>query len=463
MYCICFFQSLGSNEFETGSSKLSSFVQHLNTTILASNMIIDSKEAKELIQKSVVKDIQGIKVGIVGFLTPWSTFNKDLKINFIDEVIAVENEVAKLKASGVKIIIALGHTDLKTVAKIASIEGIDLVINGKENQFSANGTVLGDITLEKDVGNNSLKRVPVVQSHAYNKHLGKIHAVFNTEGEISDFEVDWILLDDKVIQDVETSNILERYKRDVSASTPIGSTVVLLDGNTCSTEECNFGNLVADSIVYYYAIRHHQSERWTDAPVAIINGGIFSDNIRPLVRPFTVSRRDLLSTIADTSNLVVVTMNGSVLKQVLEQSVEEYSSSNPTDSFLQLSGIRVVYDLGKEPGSRIFSAVVRCWDCSIPDFFAINDTTSYKIIMPSSTLASGKSGYSMLKDLPKVELDYDAVTCTEEYIKMRSPVYPEVAERIVLLNKDALVPDSASVLSSSIMLFMVTILRFCVA
>lgn len=453
-----FFQSLGSNEIETGSSELSPFLQHLNTTILASNIIIDSKETNGIVQKSVVKDIKGIKVGIIGFLTPGSTSYKDVKINFIDEVIAVENEVAKLKAGGVKIIIALGHSDHKTVAKIASIEGIDLVINGKENQFTPNA---GDSISEEVREHNSVKRVPIVQSHAYNERLGKIRAVFNTKGEITDFEGGWILLDEKVNKDIEMTDILERYKREVSASTPIGSTVVLLDGNRCRTEECNYGNLVADSIVYYYAIRH-QGERWTDAPVAVISGSFFTDNIRPLVRPFTVSRQDLLSTIADKSNLVIVTMNGSVLKQVLEKSVEEYSSNNPKDSFLQFSGIRVVYDLKKEPGSRIISAVVRCWDCSIPDFFAINDTTSYKIIM-QSTLASENSGYSMLKDLPRIELNYDAVTCTEEYIKMRSPVYPEVAERVVLLNTDAVAPDSASALSSSVIVFMVAILRFCIA
>ncbi|XP_045774953.1 uncharacterized protein LOC123873896 [Maniola jurtina] len=426
--------SLGNNDFENGSTELSPLLQHLDTAILASNVIIDTKEAKHTIQKSIVKDIQGINVGIIGYLTPISDGNDS--VEYIDEVRAVNEEVAKLKANGVKIIIALGHSELAKAVELATeVDGIDLVINGHKNLFSSNGVNIEDSTIEEIVVvQKSLKRVPVVQSYAYNKHLGKIHIVFNADGDISDYKVDTILLDDTVDHDAEITDIIQRYKRDVSASTPIGSTVVFLEGTSCKVEECNFGNLVADSMVYYYAISH-QGERWTDAPVAIISGNTFAGNIRPLVRPFRVSRQDLITTIAESSNLVVVTMSGVVLKQVLEHSVSEYSAHKQSDRFLQFSGIRVVYDLEKERGSRLVSAVVRCWDCSIPEFFAINDTASYKIIMPS-TLASGSYGFSMLANQTKEELNYDAITCTEEYIKKRSPVYPEVAERISLGNHE---------------------------
>nr|XP_034834351.1 uncharacterized protein LOC117990957 [Maniola hyperantus] len=425
--------SLGNNELENGSTELSPLLQNLETAILASNVIIDTKEAKQIIQKSIVKDIEGIKVGIIGYLTP--ILDGDDTIEYIDEVRAVNEEVAKLKANGVKIIIALGHSALTKAVELATeVDGIDLVINGHKNLFSSKANIEDSTKKEIVVVQKSSKRVPVVQSYAYNKHLGKIHIVFNADGEISDYKVDSILLDDTVSENAEITDIIQRYKRDVSASTPIGSTVVFLEGNTCKVEECNFGNLVADSIVYYYALRH-QGERWTDAPVAIISGNSFAGNIRPLVRPFRVSRQDLITTIAESSNLVVVTLSGVVLKQALEHSVSEYSTHKQSDSFLQLSGIRLVYDLEKERGSRLSSAVVRCWDCSIPEFFAINDTASYKIIMPA-TLASGSYGFSMLANQTKEELDYDAITCTEEYIKKRSPVYPEVAERISLGNHE---------------------------
>ncbi|XP_069361107.1 uncharacterized protein [Maniola hyperantus] len=410
--------SLGNNELENGSTELSPLLQNLETAILASNVIIDTKEAKQIIQKSIVKDIEGIKVGIIGYLTP--ILDGDDTIEYIDEVRAVNEEVAKLKANGVKIIIALGHSALTKAVELATeVDGIDLVINGHKNLFSSKANIEDSTKKEIVVVQKSSKRVPVVQSYAYNKHLGKIHIVFNADGEISDYKVDSILLDDTVSENAEITDIIQRYKRDVSASTPIGSTVVFLEGNTCKVEECNFGNLVADSIVYYYALRH-QGERWTDAPVAIISGNSFAGNIRPLVRPFRVSRQDLITTIAESSNLVVVTLSGVVLKQALEHSVSEYSTHKQSDSFLQLSGIRLVYDLEKERGSRLSSAVVRCWDCSIPEFFAINDTASYKIIMPA-TLASGSYGFSMLANQTKEELDYDAITCTEEYIKKRSP------------------------------------------
>ncbi|XP_023937284.1 uncharacterized protein LOC112045364 [Bicyclus anynana] len=429
--------SLGSNELETGSTELTPFLQNLDTTVLANNVIIHTKEAKRIIQKSVVKDIQGVKVGIVGYVTPDKiTLDRDGTVEYIDEVIALNEEVAKLKANDIEIIIALGHSELTKAIEIATeVDGIDLVINGQKNLFFSNGSNAEETLIEPIVVvQKASKRVPVVQSFAYNKHLGKIRAVFNPAGVLTDYEVDPILLDETINQNVEISDIIQRHSRDVSVSTPIGSSVVYLVGDSCRIEECNLGNLVADSIVYYYATRY-QSERWTDVPVAILSGSSFAGNIRPLVRPITITRHDLLNTIPESSNLVVVTMSGAVLKEVLEHNVGEYSRNVPRDSFLQFSGIRVSYDFAKERGSRVTNAVVRCWDCSIPDFFAINDTTSYKILMPS-TLANGANGFSMLSDLPRVELEYDAITCTEEYIKKRSPVYPEIADRVSLGNHE---------------------------
>lgn len=432
----------------------------MKSNVVASNVVLNSEEAKQKIKKSVVLDINGAKIGIVGYLTPKSKFlDNTNNIEYIDEVIAVQDEVNKLKDQGIKIIIALGESEIGKDENIASeVDGIDFVIAGHQNIFFSNGTNAENdfekATKPYIVLQKSGKKVPIIPSFAYNKYLGKIAITFNTEGELTNYHVDSILLDKSIPQNIETAQIVTRLAEDITSSNvEIGNTVVELDGETCSVEECNFGNLVLDSVNLYYATRYNGSD-WTDAPISIINGDAFARSISPQNRPFPISRADLYSALPESSNLVSVTMNGTILMQVLEHSVSDYTTNNPSGRFLQFSGIRAQYDLSKEPGSRLVNAVVRCWSCLVPQFYTIDDWRSYKILMPAS-LANGNKGYSMLENLPKEELEYDVITCITEYLQMRSPIYPEVAERIVLLNKLSYpsYPGSATALTSSFIVF----------
>ncbi|CAH0694532.1 unnamed protein product [Spodoptera exigua] len=419
--------SLGNNEVDKETLEVSPFLENLKTNILACNVVLKSAEGKVKIEKSVVFDIKGVKVGVVGYLTPNNNILDSLgQIEYIDEVIAVASEVKNLQASGVKIIIALGHSTLAKEQEIArEVTGIDLVIAGNKNTFYWNGQTLTDDHEPIVVTQASGKKVPIIPSTAYNTHLGSIKVTFDNNGEISEYNAKPILLDDSIPQDTKDVQLLETLSLDLPKNTEVlGKTAVALDGQSCSTEECNLGNLIADAIVHYYAV-NYEGERWTDAPIAIIPSGVIArQTIAPPNRPADVTRGDLLTVLPLESSLVAVTMNGQILKQVLEHSVSETDPG----SYLQFSGIRAVFAMGNSPGTRLKSAVVRCWECNVPLFYEIEDNRNYKILMPAS-MANGEFGYSMLTALPKTELDYDEITCTAEFIKTRSPVYPEVAGR----------------------------------
>lgn len=48
---------------------------------------------------------------------------------------------------------------------------------------------------------------------------------------------------------------------------------VALDGD-CRFRECNFGNLVADSMIYVRSVQYNGADGyWTDAAIALMNGG----------------------------------------------------------------------------------------------------------------------------------------------------------------------------------------------
>lgn len=71
--------------------------------------------------------------------------------------------------------------------------------------------------------------------------------------------------------------LLEVYRPNITnlENTIVGHTKVQLDGRStmCRSVECNLGNLVADSMIYARVIEDQGGAFWTDAPIAIMNGG----------------------------------------------------------------------------------------------------------------------------------------------------------------------------------------------
>lgn len=89
-------------------------------------------------------------------------------------------EAANLKAAGINIIIALGHSGYEEDQKIAAqCSDVDLVIGGNTNTFLYNGEQPDRESIDGPyptlVNQISGKQVPVVQAYAHTKYLGKLN------------------------------------------------------------------------------------------------------------------------------------------------------------------------------------------------------------------------------------------------------------------------------------------------
>lgn len=94
--------------------------------------------------------------------------------------------------------------------------------------------------------------------------------------------------------------------------------------------------------------------------------------------------------------LVVVYVTGKVLRDVLEHSVHRYCDKIGRGEFLQMSGVRVIYDLTKEAGKRVASVSVLCSFCSTPTYAELDPIQEYGVII-TSFLYGGGDGYYMFK------------------------------------------------------------------
>ncbi|XP_058824155.1 protein 5NUC [Topomyia yanbarensis] len=436
--------SLGNHEFDLGVEGLVPFLNEVDFPVLATNLDLSetpSMQNTKSLHNSIVFVKEGVKIGVIGYLTPETKqLTPSNTVLYTDEIQAINKEAAVLKAQGVNILIALGHSGLERDQQIAAgCPDIDLVIGGHSHTFLYTGAQPDNNPPEGPypvmVKNLAGRDVPVVQAYAYTKYLGHMKLEFDPSGNLVSFDGSPILLNGAVARDSDVLQLLELYRPGIQTlEEVIGQTKVLLDSTRCRFEECNIGNMIADSMVKTYALsRDEKSEYWTDASIAFIQGGGIRDSIVPGVDG-NITKKDLLTVLPFGNAVILAEVTGEIIRLMLEHSVARYDGIQGYGEFLQMAGIHVVYDLSKPPGQRVASIEVQCAHCSIPTYGPIYDYDRYKIFM-NQFLWEGGDGYDMFNGRNFQVLAWGEYDMAEEYLKRYSPIYPAVEWRVTLQGK----------------------------
>ncbi|XP_024941019.1 protein 5NUC isoform X2 [Cephus cinctus] len=439
--------SLGNHEFDDGISGLIPFINNVTFPVLAANLNLTLEPELEAtkLAKSTILTVNGTQIGVIGYLTPdTKSIASTENVIFLDEVTAVAAEAAKLKAQGVNILIALGHSGYSTDKKIAAeVEDIDLVIGGHTNTFLYTGeqpdSEIPEGYYPTAVTQASGRTVYVVQAYAYTKYVGNFSVEFDADGEVTFIEGNPILLNGSVEQAADVLAELELWKGAVDnlTTTVVGTTRVLLDGDgkTCRSRECNLGNLITDAYVEYATRQYAGTDGWTNAAIAVQHsGGIRTSITRDNDNQITMA--DVLAVLPFGDSALMVNMTGSSIRSMLEWSVrtlEINSTSDLNGAFLQFSGLQVVYDLGQPAFSRVVSVKVRCASCRIPQYHDLEEGTSYNVLI-NSFLHQGGDGYTVFSNKKYTDLGINDADLLVEYLQKRSPVYPAVEWRINFQN-----------------------------
>jgi 5'-nucleotidase len=206
----------------------------------------------------------------------------------------------------------------------------------------------------------------------------------------------------------------------------IGTTFVRLSDSDCREKECNLGNAVADAFVSYYieSTRKYKLS-WTSAPIALINGG----SVRTNINVGNITMEDIMSTLPFGNKIGILKANGSLLWQILEHS----GSQHKMGGFMQVSGLRIEYDLSQPNGHRLRKVRVRCGDCLIPDYEDIDFSKTYAIVM-NEYIVTGGDNYTMIDPTGFTtgdDLDYDTFSV---YVKRYSPIFIGIEDRILFIS-----------------------------
>ncbi|XP_062596334.1 5'-nucleotidase-like [Saccostrea cucullata] len=137
------------------------------------------------------------------------------------------------------------------------------------------------------------------------------------------------------------------------------------------------------------------------------------------------------------STLETIQLQGKYLRTALEHSASLHSVSDPDGGFLQVSGIRVKYNLNKPINQRVVDIQVICSDCNIPKYEPLDNNKMYGVIL-SNFILSGGDGYTVLRDNARQDhvvgnLDTDAFAA---YVKDMSPLYTAMEGRIEFVDNN---------------------------
>lgn len=384
--------TLGNHEFDLGCKTLAEYVKILPFPVLAANL--EKNPACPLstvpLPATVVKDLNGVKVGIIGLA---NDEGKDISeacpnTDFANRTKALERAAAELEKAGVKHIIAVTHVGYEADQALArAVPAIDVIVGGHTH------SVLGDHPHSEGpyptvIAHDDSSKTLVVQAGRSTRYLGRLTVSFDDAGRIVQFKGDLEELVPSLRRDEAMHEFVERSLEAIRADQKrfVGvNTSTLPDGlDPCREGDCLSGMATADAFLAWGRSR--------GAVAAILNGGA----IRAAMPIGPVTYADLLDIHPFGNHIQLADVSGAVLREALEHGISEPDVIGPR--LLQTAGLRYRLNPAAPVGQRIESAEILAkkgtWESILPE-------NVYRIVTISYLLGGGDH-FSMLGQHAKI-------------------------------------------------------------
>ena len=392
--------AIGNHDFDFPFNVMKRNAENAVFPFLSANTYYNN-EYPEFLKPSIIKEVDGVKIGIIGATDDESnhyTHPKNVEgITFKDHFEATQEAVNEIK-DGSDIVIALAHLHGDNPILPTKVEGIDIEIGGGQDVVAFPENINGTWLISPG-------------KHAEVLNQININVLNN---EMIGFNFSHIFMTENLELDPAVESIIESYrvKLDSKMKDVVGKTTVELDGErqTVRLKESNLANVIADSLI-----------ELTGADIALQNGG----GVRASIDNGEITMAEVYGTLPFDNTVVVVEASGETIWKTLEHGVSSYPSA--AGGFLQVSGLEYTFDASKDPGSRIVEVLV--------NGEPIDKEKIYKVAA-NDFLTGGGDKYTMLKEETKVILKTkhflrDAFV---EYLQKHNPISPELEGRITILN-----------------------------
>lgn len=382
---------LGNHEFDNPLALLRFQETFARFPFLSANLV--DSWGRRPFRSYILIEAGDLKVAVLGLTTESTALSEPLHLegaSFLNVVETAGEMIPRLRESA-DIVIALGHlgwsdnslpgsTGSRDLAG-ASIEGLDVIIDGHSHTLFDNAVMIGS-TL-------------VAQAGSFGKYLGRFDLEIE-DGRITDWKWKAIPIDPAGGEDPEISNRLNYYEWIGSRKIiqVIGSSKNPLEGDRekVRSGETNLTRLVADAI-----------REVAGADISIVNGG----GIRDSIPAGDIRIRDVLAVLPFRTGLVTIDLTGKEVAGILEA----VSLIKPgLGGFPQVSGVRARFPEGGPPEISIGG---------VP----LETGKTYRLGI-SSYLASGADGYDVMVPFKgrAVDTGFTDTDALVRYIEDHSPI-----------------------------------------
>jgi 2',3'-cyclic-nucleotide 2'-phosphodiesterase (5'-nucleotidase family) len=429
----------GNHDFDMGRDNAERLANMSDFPWVAANL--HEKETGEpvsWVEPTLMLDFQGIKIGVVGIITPGTaamSFPEHIEgLDFLPMPETVAEYRDKLKDEGADIIFLAIHEGLPYDPK----EGWRKIAGGTETETDQEQ--VGTYGSNHSYGGMNLMELVhevsgidfAVGGHTHRGYqepwIDPVNHTmcFETFGNGSSIGHAILLIDrktrtlvgydkphdrgtlitlfeDEIWPDPEIQAVIQPYHEQAEAemNTVIGTSAVsMVRGGPTSL----MGVVVADAMREYF-----------DADLSFQNNG----GVRANISAGDVTSRDIFSVLPFGNELVEVRMDGRIVRRIIERKLAGRSGG------IIISGVKMEFDPTRPDYDRVVTLEIggEPWD---PD-------RTYKVIM-TNFLMEGNSGLHFLTSIPPENVTPTQITTAESlehYFAQNSPVRPQVGPRWV--------------------------------
>lgn len=407
--------TVGNHEFDDGSENLAHALKLAKFDVISANLDVSNMpQLSAIIKPSVVKTIAGERIGFVGVITPsLSDVSSNLgpvklKATGADWMHPVQNEITKLKAQGINKIILVSHCGIELEKQMAeALPDVDAIIGGHSHTRLDKPAIV-----KHEDGSLCL----VVQTGSYGRALGRLNLVFDRSGRVvlSKTQYHLINITDRIFDDPDVkAYITEKGKPFANLSCEIAGFAEAHFDNRFRNYPCDspIGDLVCDAIA--------SAGKQYGATISLQNRG----GIRSWIDPGPISCAKVRELLPFNNRLKIATVTGEALMAALENSVSGILGAR----FLDVHGLKVAYDPGKEPGHRIIFAYAQNKD---GHWEKIESAKHYRIALNDYSFNGGEC-YDFKKASDIVTTDKKLSYFFQQYLEQEKRIRPAVPSRLV--------------------------------
>ncbi len=347
--------TLGNHEFDLGLAGLAGVLSGKTAAdrpttlpILCANVEFGGTPLEEIVRKSIIKTVEGTKIGIFGIVTEDARhYSPEVAARMSGRVYEIAGEqAAALRAAGCEIVICLSH--LGTTADflgLGNVEGIDIIVGGHSHDaFEEPAIHNGKIIVQAGMFGLCLGELRVkIKGGAVSLDRYRLHAIDGTIREDPKLKVRLNALRQGVVEDPRFGPVYTQHiawtEKDIEKSWP----------ESGDFRDTPLGNVVTDAIMSGLKNAGVQADFALEAlgyvAYKIPAGKIVANDILRAV-PYGYDSSTGLG-----NKIVVVPLPGTLILGGLEYTLSTISYTK--DLCMQVSGLSYVYDSTKPPSGQL--------------------------------------------------------------------------------------------------------------